>query len=54
VIILSASQEVEDILQAYNSYANCYLVKPDSFDELIHLVGRLEQFWFNTAALPND
>ena len=46
VVILTTSQADEDILNAYNLNANCYITKPVDFDQFIHVVNKIQEFWF--------
>lgn len=52
VIILTSSQAPEDIQEAYENHANCYIVKPVQLNDFFHVVKTLEQFWFKQAQLP--
>ena len=52
VIVLSSSQNPEDIAKAYDLHANCYLTKPATFEAFITVVKTLEYFWVRMANLP--
>ena len=52
VAMMSDSASEQDVLRAYDHYANCYLPKPGNRKELVALVNQLEQFWFCSALLP--
>jgi len=52
VVILTSSQAEQDILQAYELHANCYVTKPVDFDQFITIVRSIEQFWFTVVKLP--
>jgi two-component system, chemotaxis family, response regulator Rcp1 len=52
VIVLSTSRRAEDIANAYDLHANCYVVKPADLDGLVQLGQELKTFWLSTAALP--
>ncbi|MFP4461473.1 MAG: response regulator [Thermotogota bacterium] len=52
VVILTTSQADEDILNAYNLNANCYITKPVDFDQFIHVVKKIQEFWFTIVRLP--
>jgi CheY-like chemotaxis protein len=54
VVILTTSQAEEDILGAYNHYANCYITKPVNFEQFIKVVKSLEDYWFTIVKLPPD
>ena len=45
VVVLSGSELKEDILRAYSTGANSYLVKPLGFDALVGLVKNLHSAW---------
>jgi CheY-like chemotaxis protein len=53
VVILTTSGAEEDIFQAYNLHANCYIRKPVSFSEFTEVVQSIEDFWFGTVRLPS-
>lgn len=44
-IIWSSSSLPQDVLRAYSLGANCYLVKPNSFDGIQKLLVRTFEFW---------
>jgi two-component system, chemotaxis family, response regulator Rcp1 len=52
VVILSTSTNEEDVLNAYDLHANCYIPKPLDMDNLVKLGKSLEEFWFRIALLP--
>lgn len=52
VIILSGSRGVEDVRKCYQSYCNCYIVKPRSPEEYERMVVAIENFWFGVVLLP--
>jgi len=45
-IILTSSSAEKDILRAYNLHANAYIVKPIDFNELMKVIGSIEEFRF--------
>lgn len=51
VFILSTSTGCDDIANAYDLHANCYIPKPVDLDKLIQMSQRLEAFWVKTAVL---
>jgi CheY-like chemotaxis protein len=53
VIVFTASQADPDVLEAYNSYANCYITKPSEVENFIDVVGKVENFWSRIAVLPD-
>lgn len=52
VIVLSSSQNPNDIAKAYDLHANCYLMKPVDFEPFINIVKAVEYFWLQLAKLP--
>ena len=53
VIVLSSSQNPEDVAKAYDLHANCYLTKPANFEAFIAVVQALEYFWTRIENLPS-
>ncbi|MEH1947702.1 MAG: response regulator [Nostoc sp.] len=54
VVVLTTSQAEEDILKAYNLFANCYITKPVDFDRFVKIVQSIENFWFVIVKLPPE
>ncbi len=54
VVVLTTSQAEEDILQAYDLSANCYITKPVGFDQFVRIVQSIEDFWFTIVKLPPE
>ncbi len=52
VVILTSSDNEEDILSAYQLQANCYVTKPANFNGFLNVIRSLEEFWFNVVKLP--
>ncbi|MFP8951855.1 response regulator [Natrialbaceae archaeon A-arb3/5] len=52
VIILTSSDNSEDITRCYNAHANAYITKPVNPDSFMSMIASLEQFWFTYAARP--
>lgn len=53
VVLLSASDDQRDLIRAYDSRVNAYLVKPNRYHQLCQLVASLTTFWvsYNRVAL---
>ena len=49
VIILSNSQNSQDVDACYDSRANAYLVKPSNLDAALAMVQSIDRFWCSTA-----
>ena len=54
VVILTTSQDEQDILKSYNLYANCYITKPVDLDQFIKVVKAIEDFWLGIVVLPKS
>lgn len=54
VLVLTTSQDKEDVLLAYNLQANCYITKPIDLDQFVRVVKNIEEFWLSIVKLPHD
>ena len=52
VVMLSTSGLESDVARAYDLHANCYVTKPQDFEEFTALIDGLMRFWFQVAHLP--
>jgi two-component system, chemotaxis family, response regulator Rcp1 len=52
VVILTTSKDEQDVLKAYGLYANCYIVKPVTFEQFASIVRSIEHFWFTVVTYP--
>ncbi len=52
VVILTSSQDRDDILETYDLRANAYVVKPVGLDEFIEVIKAVEGFWLGFVKLP--
>jgi chemotaxis family two-component system response regulator Rcp1 len=52
VVILTTSQEEEDIIHTYDLHANCYITKPLDFNQFLKVVKSIEDFWLTVVKLP--
>jgi two-component system, chemotaxis family, response regulator Rcp1 len=52
IVVLTASQAVEDVLQAYRFKANSVVRKPVDYDQFGHVVRCIESFWLSVVTLP--
>lgn len=52
VVILTTSQAEQDVAQAYDSHANCYITKPVDFERFLAVARAIESFWLTVASLP--
>jgi CheY-like chemotaxis protein len=52
VVILTSSRAEEDIAEAYDLHANCYVTKPVGFHGLAQCVQSISDFWFSVVTMP--
>lgn len=52
VVVLTTSTADDDVIQAYELHANCYIVKPFELAEFMQVVQQIESFWLETVRLP--
>ena len=52
VVIMTTSSAEQDIFEAYNLHANCYVTKPIELDDFIGAVRKIEDFWLTIVKLP--
>ena len=52
VVILTTSEDEEDILKAYQLHANCYISKPVDFLQFTEIIKQIEGFWLQLVKLP--
>jgi len=52
VVVLTSSDHLRDVNQAYALGANSFLVKPSDFENYIELGVLLRKYWISTAKLP--
>jgi chemotaxis family two-component system response regulator Rcp1 len=52
VVVLTTSQAEQDVLEAYQYHANCYIQKPVDLTSFLRIVGAIESFWLTVVKLP--
>lgn len=52
VVVFSTSKADTDIRQVYELGANSFVTKPALFGDLVKLMQRLSEYWFETVHLP--
>jgi two-component system, chemotaxis family, response regulator Rcp1 len=52
VVILTTSDDEQDILASYDLHANCYITKPVDINRFVTIVKSIENFWFSIVKLP--
>jgi len=53
VVMLTTSDQMNDIDKAYAMGVNSYVVKPVRFNSFVELVGFLLRFWFENSRAPD-
>ncbi len=54
ILVLTSSQSEQDVDQAYEASANCYVVKPVEMDRFFSVVRAIEDFWLSVVVPPPD
>ena len=52
VVVLTVSSDDQDIEQAYELYANCFITKPLALDDFTQAIRTIESFWLTLVRLP--
>jgi CheY-like chemotaxis protein len=52
VIVLTTSDAPDDILEAYELQASCYITKPADLEEFEHVMGLIKDFCLTVVRLP--
>lgn len=52
IVVLTTSQNEEDICRVYKLHANCYISKPVDFMKFSEIVRQIEGFWLQLVKLP--
>jgi CheY-like chemotaxis protein len=53
VIIFTTTKSEAEIKRCYELGANTYVVKPDSYADLLKVIVHLENYWFETAEVSS-
>lgn len=52
VVVITTSDEDEDIARSYELQANAFVTKPIGLDQMGRVVRAIEDFWFEVVRLP--
>ena len=52
VVVLTSSEAESDVLMAYDSHANAYVVKPGDLKQFVQVAASIGDFWLGTVSLP--
>ena len=53
VVILTSSEDDNDVIETYNLHANAYVVKPVDLDKYMQVIQAVEGFWLGFVKLPS-
>jgi CheY-like chemotaxis protein len=53
VVVLTSSDEFQDVQQCYRLGANSYIRKPIDYEEFMKAVGQIDAYWFGLNQLPH-
>lgn len=54
VLVLTSSDQMKDVNDAYRLGANSFLVKPYDFQNLVHFSRLIQEFWLNVSKTPES
>jgi CheY-like chemotaxis protein len=52
VVVLSTSEEGEEIMKLYKLRCSSYIVKPVDFEQFLRVVRSIAEYWFTVVVLP--
>ena len=52
VVILTTSEQEEEILKLYKMRCSSYIVKPVDFEQFLKVVRTIAEYWFTVVVLP--
>ena len=54
IVVLTTSQEEEDIVRSYSLGVSSFIAKPVTFEQLVEVIQCIGHYWFEIVALPPD
>ena len=54
IVVLTTSQQDEDVLRSYDLGVKSYITKPVDMDQFVRVIQTLERYWFQVVVLPPD
>lgn len=54
IVVLTTSQQEQDLLNSYDLGANSYITKPVTFEGLVDVMKAIGRYWFYIVALPPE
>jgi CheY-like chemotaxis protein len=52
VVILTTSEQAEEVLKMYKMRCSSYIVKPVNFEQFLNVVRAITEYWFTVVVLP--
>ncbi len=52
VVVLSQSNDAEDISESYALRSNSYIIKPTGYDKWLECIASFHHYWWNAVSLP--
>lgn len=52
VIVLTTSSDLTDIEMSYRNHANSFITKPTDFDDFLHAIETMHEYWLSVVKLP--
>lgn len=53
-VVMTTSENEDDVRFCYRAGASSYIIKPSSFSELLEIVSMLKSYWIDTVILPTE
>lgn len=54
ILVLTSSDQIRDVNDAYRLGANSFLVKPYDFEDLVHFTKLIQEFWLERSKCPDS
>lgn len=54
VVVLTSSEQLKDVNDAYRLGANSFLMKPYDFEDLVHLAKVIQEYWLFLSKIPDS
>lgn len=54
ILVLTSSDEIRDVNEAYHIGANSFLVKPYDFQDLVQLAALVQRYWLEASRTPES
>ncbi|NME68322.1 response regulator [Flammeovirga aprica] len=53
IVILTTSNDEEDVVKTYNLGVSSFITKPVTFESMVEVVESINKYWFQVVRLPN-